>query len=430
MSAPDLSDQPVWLDGQEVPTDDVIPLTADVVVIGAGYTGLNAALEIARGGRSVAVLDALTPGGGCSSRNGGQVSTVLEHDPGVFDKRFGAEIGATLRAEGARSVDWLESFVAREGIDCDFTRCGHYHAAHTPQAYAHMEQAADQVGAVLVPRDQQLRELGSAAYFGGVVLPRDGALDPAKYMTGLLKTVRAAGVLVTGGARVKGLEKTKIGFELETAKGRITANDVVIATNGYSGQLVPWLARRIIPIGSYVIATEPLDPSLIDELFPTGRTVTDSRRVIYYYRASPDRRRVIFGGRVSAGETDTRKSGPKLQREMVRLFPKLASAKISHSWMGYVAYTFDELPHIGMHDGLHYAMGYCGSGVAMAGYLGHKLGRRVLGLDGADVAFDQVPHITQPLYRGKPWFLPAAVWLFRGLDRYETWRAGSGVRNG
>jgi len=412
------SDQPIWMEGQAAPVSDVIPLSTDVAIVGAGYTGLNAALELAR-----AVLDALMPGGGCSSRNGGQVSPEVEHVPGALDKRFGPKLGAELRDEGDRSVDWLEAFIVREAIACDFRRSGHYHAAHTPEKFAEMAREVDGLEGILVSRSQQREELGSDAYFGGIVLPRHASLQPAKYLAGLLQAVRKAGALVTGNARVKDIQNTGHGFVLETAKGQLNARDVVIATNGYSGQLVPWLARRIIPIGSYVIATQELDPAVVEEIFPTGRTVTDSRRVIYYYRASPDRKRVIFGGRVSAAETDTRRSGPKLRREMVRLFPQLMEAEISHSWMGYVAYTFDELPHIGAHNGMHYAVGYCGSGIAMASYLGHKLGQRVLGLPQAKTGFDNLAHPTQALYTGRPWFLPAAVSLFRGLDRFETWRA-------
>ncbi|MEE4189723.1 MAG: FAD-binding oxidoreductase, partial [Roseobacter sp.] len=180
-----------------------------------------------------------------------------------------------------------------------------------------------------------------------------------------------------------------------------------------------------IPIGSYVIATEELPKDLVSELFPTGRIASDTRKVVYYYRASPDGRRVIFGGRVSANETDTAISGPRLFADMCQIFPQLTSYGVTHSWMGRVAYTFDELAHTGVHDGVHYAMGYCGSGVSMASYLGHKLGQKVLGRAEGITAFDGLQNPTRPLYYGNPWFLPATVAWYRRQDRRQTDKAAA-----
>jgi glycine/D-amino acid oxidase-like deaminating enzyme len=173
----------------------------------------------------------------------------------------------------------------------------------------------------------------------------------------------------------------------------------------------------VIPIGSYIIATEELPKELVDRLFPTSQIVSDTRKVVYYYRLSPDRRRILFGGRVSHAETDPRVSGPLLHAELVRLFPELRGTKISHSWMGFVAYTFDTLAHAGSQDGLHYAMGYCGSGVSMASYLGMRTGQKVLGLEQGRTGFDGVRFQTRPLYHGRPWFLAASVAYYRWLDR-------------
>jgi glycine/D-amino acid oxidase-like deaminating enzyme len=210
---------------------------------------------------------------------------------------------------------------------------------------------------------------------------------------------------------------------VQTAKGEVRARDVIVATNGYTEALTPWLQRRVIPIGSYIIATEELPETLIDELFPTDRIASDTCKVLYYYRASPDRRRVLFGGRVSAAETDTSVSAPLLFESMIRVFPQLKDYAISHSWHGTVAYSFDELAHTGVHDGVHYAMGYCGSGVSMAGYLGMRTGQKVLGLAEGKTAFDDLPHPTRPLYTGKPWFLPATVAWYRWMDKRQTRRA-------
>lgn len=172
----------------------------------------------------------------------------------------------------------------------------------------------------------------------------------------------------------------------------------------------------MIPIGSYVIATEELPPQTMARLMPHGRIVSDTRKVVYYYRASPDGRRILFGGFVSFGETDPRASGPLLRAELVRLFPELAGVGISHSWCGSVAYTFDELAHIGERDGVFYAMGYCGSGVGMAGYLGMRLGMKVLGGDEGTTGLDPISFQTRPGYSGHPWFLAASVAYYRWRD--------------
>jgi glycine/D-amino acid oxidase-like deaminating enzyme len=200
----------------------------------------------------------------------------------------------------------------------------------------------------------------------------------------------------------------------------VRARDVIVATNGYTGTLTPWLRRRVIPIGSYIIATEPLDPEVMDRLFPTQKVVSDTRKVVYYYRPSPDRTRIVFGGRVTSGETSPLRSGGMLRADLIGIFPELKDVRISHSWMGFVAYTFDELSHIGKHDGVHYAMGYCGSGVGMASYLGTRIGQQVLGLEEGRTALDGFRFQTRPLYSGKPWFLPMAVAYYRWRDGAAT----------
>ena len=230
----------------------------------------------------------------------------------------------------------------------------------------------------------------------------------------------AAGATVVPHCPVTAIEKTTNGFELATGGGVVQVRDVIVATNGYTGSTNPWLRRRVIPIGSYVIATEALEPALMDRLMPTHRVASDSRKIVYYYRPSPDRTRIVFGGRVTTGETDPVKSAPLLRRDLVALFPELAEVKISHTWMGLVAYTFDSLAHVGKHDGIHYAMGYCGSGVSMASFLGMRIGQQVLGRSQGTTALDDVNFQTRPFYGGNPWFLAAAVAYYRWRDNLNV----------
>ncbi len=425
MFTPDFKPAPYWWDGADTPTaaETPLPEQADVLVIGAGYTGLHAALQTARGGRDTLVLDAETAGWGCSTRNGGQISTSIKPSYTALAKRHGKQVALSILKEGEASLRWIGEFVRDEGIACDFKVAGRFHAAHSP---AHYERLARRLSISVpgqdpdgypVPRSEQRSELGTDAYFGGAVFPRHASIDPARYHRGLLDVAIDAGATIVSQCRVTGLDRRDGGFTAQTPKGRVQARNVVVATNGYTGGATPWLRRRVIPIGSYMIATEPVDPAVMDAAMPTDRVISDTRKVVYYYRPSPDRRRVLFGGRVCSGETDLSTSAVRLRAEMVRLFPALADTRISHSWMGFVGYSFDSLMHVGNRDGLHHAMGYCGAGVGMASYLGMRVGQQVLGLKEGRTAFDDLPFPTRPLYRGAPWFVPPMVLVYRLRDR-------------
>jgi glycine/D-amino acid oxidase-like deaminating enzyme len=422
---PDCKMAPYWWDHVPRPSFAVhgLPAKADVVVVGSGYTGLHAALQVARGGRHTVVLDAEAAGFGCSTRNGGQISTSIKPSFDALASRHGRERAFGILKEGQASLAWINEFVTNEKLNCDFGVVGRFHAAHTAAQYEALAQKiANQpkgleVDAHLVPKSEQRNELGTDAYHGGVVYTRHAAIDPARYHQGLLDLVMRAGADMIAHCPVTAIEKQTTGYKVTTPQGVIESRDVVVATNGYTGKLTPWLQRRVIPIGSYMIATELLEPALIDRLIPRNRVVSDTRKVVYYYRASPDRRRILFGGRVSLNETDPRVSGPKLHADMVQIFPELSATKISHSWLGFIAYTFDELMHVGRHDGMYYAMGYCGAGVGTASYFGMRIGQQVLGLKEGRTALDDLAFESRPLYYGNPWFLAPSILYYRWRDR-------------
>ncbi len=417
--------KPYWWDDAPRPAlpDLALPATVDVLVVGAGYTGLHAALQTARGGRSTLVVDAEEAGWGCSTRNGGQVSTSIKPGFDQLAKRHGEQLALGILREGQQSLEWVAEFVRSEGIDCDFAQVGRFHAAHNAAQYQaladklKLQPANLNIKAHVVTRSEQRQELGSDAYWGGVVYEQHCSVHPARYHQGLLARAQAAGVLVAPRCPATAITKQGQQFRVSTARGDVLARDVVIATNGYTGNLTPWLARRVIPIGSYMIATEALPEGLMDRLIPKNRIVSDTRKVVFYYRSSPDRQRILFGGRVSHQETDPRVSGPKLHADMAAIFPELATVRISHSWCGFVAYTFDELMHLGKHDGLHYAMGYCGAGVGTSSYFGMRIGQQVLGLKEGQTALDGLAFQTRPLYSGNPWFLAPSVAYYRLRDR-------------
>ena len=425
---PDAKLAPYWWDKVPRPSfaSSPLPERADVVVVGSGYTGLQAALQTARGGRSTLVLDAEDAGWGCSTRNGGQISTSVKPGFALLAKRHGEQRARKVIQEGQRSLAWFGDFVTAEKLDCDFSVVGRFHAAHNAIQFEQLARAAEhqtrglEVKVQVVPRAEQRSELGTDAYWGGVVYLQHASVDPARYHQGLLERVAAAGARIAARCPATRIEREGSAFRVSTARGTVTARNVVIATNGYTGTLTPWLRRRVIPIGSYIIATEVLPPELMQRLMPRNRIVSDTRKVVFYYRASPDRSRILFGGRVSTNETDPAASGPLLHADLVALFPELRGTRISHSWCGFIAYTFDELMHIGRHDGMHYAMGYCGSGVGMGSYLGMRLGQQVLGLAEGRTALDDLAFQTRPLYSGKPWFLAPSIRYYRWRDR-QNW---------
>ncbi|PWV98230.1 glycine/D-amino acid oxidase-like deaminating enzyme [Hoeflea marina] len=421
----DVKMTPYWWETspREATARTVLPATADVVVVGSGYTGLNAALQMARGGRNVVVCDAEAAGWGCSTRNGGQISTSVKPGFETLARRHGDDVARRVMQDGRDSLRWIEDFVESESIDCDFGVVGRFHVAHNEAALRKLTQstrnqpAGFEVPAHVISRAEQRTELGTDAYCGGVVFPNHASLDPGRYHAGLMERVRAAGATIVPFCKVNAIVRDGTGFDVATASGRIRTRNVVIATNAYSGPLSRWHQRRIIPIGSYVIATEEIPEALMDELIPRNRVISDTRRVLYYFRASPDRRRILFGGRVSMSETDPRRSGRLLRRELVRLFPQLHQTRVSHSWMGFVGYTFDELAHTGQQDGVHYAMGYCGSGVGMASYLGMRTGQRVLGLPEGETGYGATGFPARRYYTGNPWFLAPAINWYRIRDR-------------
>ncbi|MGI9405153.1 MAG: NAD(P)/FAD-dependent oxidoreductase, partial [Hyphomicrobiaceae bacterium] len=295
--------------------------------------------------------------------------------------------------------------------------------AHSPRQYDTLAKSCAephpvlQTDAYMVPRAEQRTELGTAVYFGGIVFPHHASLDPGRYHSDLLGIARAAGVTIHSHAPVQNIDRTGGGFEVTVPQGVVRAGKVIIATNGYTGNLTPWQQRRVIPIGSYVIATEEIAPDVMDRLMPKNRIHSDTRKLVYYYRPSPDRKRILFGGRVSLNETDPRRSGPKLRDELVRIFPDLTAIRIRNSWVGFVAYTFDALMHTGHDNGLYYAVGYCGSGVGMSSYLGMRVGQQAAGLEDGTTAFDHIPFPTRPFYSGNPWFLGPSVLAYRLRDR-------------
>ena len=400
-----------------------LPRKVQVVIVGAGYGGLSAALELARAGVECLVVDAAEPGFGASTRSGGMVSGGVNVGKRYLSKPMPVAEAAPYLNDAADAFTHIENLIAREKIECGWHKRGYFLGAWCKSHFDDMAKKVEvlnleaQSGSYIVPRDQQRAEIGSDYYRGGMVVERAAHLQPALYFKGLLGLVQKAGVAIAAKTEVTRLSQNSNGsWQVSTPRGEVRAAEVIIATNGYTGGVTPALQRRVVPVGSYIIATEELPADLAASISPRNRSFADTRRVLTYYRMSPDGRRLIFGGRAKFGLTDPVTTAPLLYQFMIDRFPQLQGVKITHSWTGNVAFTFDEVPHMGKFEGLHYALGCNGSGIAMMSYLGHQTARKILGKVNRVCAFDRPEFPSHPLYTGNPWFLPYIGYYFRTRD--------------
>ena len=426
-----LKEENYWLTTVQMPlpTAEALPPSADVAVIGAGFTGLSAALSLAKRGAKVIVLEAETVGWGASSRNGGMVLTGLKLGVNKLISMYGRELTRRMYAASLETIDVVERLTTEENIACDFARCGHLEVACKP---AHFDDYARQVEVIarefghqlrVVPREQLRDEIGSGIYYGGMVDKISAGVNPAKYVAGLGVASMRAGAQICERTRVLNIQREtrngSMGFRINTSRGTTSVSHVLVGTSGYTGAATPALRRKIIPIGSFIITTEVLPEALARELSPKNRQIYDSKNFIYYYRLTPDNR-MLFGGRAAFfPETDktVRKSAEILRRGMIDVYPQLRDTKVEYVWGGTLDFCFDIMPHAGQIDGIYFALGYAGHGVAMATYQGQKMAEWIA--EGkTDNPFAEIPFPGAPLglYTGKPWFLPFAGAYYKMLD--------------
>jgi glycine/D-amino acid oxidase-like deaminating enzyme len=400
-----------------------VPETMDVAIVGSGFTGLSAAITLACAGRDVHVFEKDRPGEGASSRTGGHTSAKLKMSFSQMIKVYGLERAKTIYGEGKQAREDLTQFVHDNGIDCDFRLAGRLLSANQPAHYEHLGREADclnqhlDIGAHMVPRAEMRGELGSDHYHGAIVLPDVGCVHPGLLHKGMLEKALASGVTVHGRTAVTGVQRQSGGFQVSTGRGATRAGEVIVATNGYSGPAIPWLQRRVIPIPSQIIVTEPIEPALMDRLMPKRRVVGETRALYHYFRPTPDDTRILFGGKANLQASDERRTTRELRKNLVEIFPELKDVGIGYSWWGNTGFTFDFLPKLVENDGIHYALGYNGSGVVWGYWLGIKAAFRLLGNPDARTVFDEAKFQTRPLYTGWPWFLPAAFMYFGLKDR-------------
>lgn len=427
-----LQEHNYWLTTAEFPAVDAsrpFPQVVDVAVIGAGFTGLSAARTLAQRGAKVAVLESETIGWGASSRNGGMVLTGMKLGVNKLISMYGRERTQRMYTASLASIDCVEWIVREEKIDCDFVRCGHLEVACKQKHFDDYARQAEVIArefqhTLRVVQKQELSsEIGSKIYYGGMVDEVSAGANPARYVAGLGRAAIKAGAEIFEHARVERIERDSrrgvLGWKLTTSRGPLWAHEVFVGTSGYTGQATPALRKKLIPIGSFIITTEVLPEALARELSPRNRMIYDSKNFLYYYRLTPDRR-MLFGGRAAFfPETDqtVRQSAGILRRGMIDVYPQLSDAKIDYVWGGTLDFAFDIMPHAGQIDGMYYAVGYAGHGVAMATYQGQKVAELMAG-EKPENPFLGIPFPSAPLgmYNGKPWFLPFAGAWYKFLD--------------
>jgi glycine/D-amino acid oxidase-like deaminating enzyme len=395
----------------------------DVVVVGAGYTGLAAARTLGHAGADVLVIEAERVGWGASSRNGGQVLAGLKLDPAELVARYGSRSARELFEASIAAIERLEQIIAAEAMACGYIRSGHIQcaskAAHFKSFRAEQQLLAKAFNyrVELVGRSDQQSEVGTDCYHGLLVDERSGAINPCQYVNALAASAERAGAVIQESTPVTSIGREAGGFTVRIPGGEIHTGDVLIATDAYSTSAAPSLQRRLVAFGSYIIATAPLDQELARRLLPRRRMAFDSKYFLHYFRLTDDHR-LLFGGRAEfsrATSNTIRHAASVLRRDMHELFPELSTTRIEYAWGGNVAFARDQMPRAGRLDGQYYAGGYGGHGVAMATYLGELIGRRMGGEPIEHPLFDDAfPAI--PMYRGKPWFLPVVGAYYRVKD--------------
>lgn len=412
-----------WKESMDWPlevTPGDLPLTSDVVVVGGGFTGLSAARSLAKAGSQVVLLEAEEIGAGASSRNGGIVHPTLGVSGQGLINRFGVDLAKRLYRVIIDGIAYLDQVIQEENIDCHFNFSGAFEAA---ARQGHLEwmvkrtqllaEVFDHHTEVVTPEERE-EYIGNEAYHGGWYDPLGATVHPARLVYGLGEAALRAGVDLHPYTPVVELESNGSIHTVVTPRGSIQAKDVVLACNGYLGDLVPALRRRIIPLDITAFATEPLPDDLADKLFPKRNCYWDTFRLFNYFQCTRDNR-VVFGGVNAFPRKNLRNDAAAFHRRFARIFPEMNEITLDYAWGGRIALTFDHLPHLGQLDGIHYALGFNGDGVLLGCYLGDQIAAMVRG-EGVPNPLSQVKFPAAALYRRRPWFMSIGRVLYGAFD--------------
>lgn len=397
-------------------------LKVDVAIVGAGYTGLSTALHLAERGVSVCVLEANEPGWGASGRNGGQVNPTLKYDPDQLVQMYGVERAEPLINTVSNSADLVFNLIERHGIDCAPTRKGWMQVSYSEKGVAGLHARAEQWARRGVPV-QRLdagavsARMGSQAFAGGWLDGRAGAIQPLAYARGLVRAAQAAGVRIHGQSAVTAMQQAGAGWKLQTASGaQVSAGQVVLATNGYSGDLWPGMAQSVLAANSFIVATRPLSGPGAESILPGQETVSTAQRLLLYFRKDAHGR-LLMGGRGLFEDPTGPADFAHLERSLALLFPQLGKLDFEYRWAGRIAITRDFMPHV--HEpapGLTLALGCNGRGIALCTSLGQQLAGRLCDSH-SDFAYPVTPLQRLPLHGLQRFYIGAGVAWYSLLDR-------------
>jgi len=429
-----------WEDGAPLPElSNALPDKAQLLIVGAGYTGLSAAIAASDAGAKVVVVDAGIPGHGASTRNGGMFGAHPRLAFSKLAKAFSHDAAAGIFNEAQTAFDFTSGLIRDENIDCQFEQCGRVQLAWTKSHSAAQRVQVSELQRVcnmnveFVEADELASEINSPCYFSAIRFPDHASLQPRQFHDGLLSAVLRRGVQVIQQCPIAQIKNVKAEFIATSETGQqLRAEKVVMATNGYTQGKFEWFARRVFPLPSFLIATEPLSSNLLRSLAPGKRMMVETRAQHSYFRISSDGSRLIFGGRASMTSLSTEQAAKRLRKSMCEVWPELSSVKLTHSWSGNTGYSFSHMPQVGTHDGMQFSMGYSGSGVALAPYLGAKAAYLALGDKRGDTAYQQSQIESRWFHRSHvPHFLkPANFWYKNAIDQLENITASRDRQSG
>ncbi len=424
-----MSFEPYWWETQErVPSPNYdFPENVDVLVIGAGYTGLSAGIVANDLGAKTLIIDAEAAGEGASTRNGGMLGAHPRVGWDQLALNFGKEIADQIFKESSESLTFVRNLISQEGIDCNLIQSGRLQLAWSQKDHEKQKKLASlineksDINVKIVSKYDLANEIKTGLYFGGILFEDHCGINPMKFHTGLINALKKRGVPLIEYTPVFSIKRKNDSFIANLRNKSVIAKKVIMATNGYTKHDFTWFKKRVFPVPSFLIATEDLPAELIKELSPRSRMMVETRAKYSYYRVSPNGKKIIFGGRAAMKPIPLIQAAQRLRSSLDEIWPELKSYKLSNVWTGYTGFSFNHIPNVGNHDGIHYAMGYSGSGTALAAYLGAKAAYQAFDDPRGDTGYSHTKFRTRFFHIfEKPHFLSVTDFWYRSIvDRVQ-----------